>query len=171
MNGTHVTGSQAMRVAVACVGPHSRLQSANAEVVRQSRDDAWWTGPILAAGASTLPQGHTLIEPYVFNVRSRGRYDDNGTRQPSPRRDSYGSLTYMLYGVADGFTAGVIPRFGYNDLRNGPDSSRRRRRRLHDPGHVSTHAVQGGLVDPHDVHRAAGDVAHRKIRSPRCTPE
>jgi hypothetical protein len=90
---------------------------------RQSRDDAWWTGPILASGASTLPRGHALIEPYVFNVMSRGRYDDNGTRHDGPRRHSYGSFTYLLYGVADGFTAGVIPRFMYNDVSNAPDSS------------------------------------------------
>jgi hypothetical protein len=112
-----------MRVAAACVGFAIASHSAEAENVRQSRDDAWWTGPILAAGASTLPTGHMLIEPYVFNVMSRGRYDDNGTRQPGPHRDSYGSLTYLLYGVTDGFTAGVIPRFGYNDLSNSPDSS------------------------------------------------
>lgn len=112
-----------MRVAVACVGLAMASQSAEAEIARQSRDDAWWTGPILAAGASTLPPGHALIEPYVFNVMSRGRYDDNGTHHASSPRDSYGSLTYMLYGVADGFTAGVIPRFGYNDVSNGPDSS------------------------------------------------
>ena len=113
-----------MRVVAACAGLATASHVAEAENVRQSRDDAWWTGPILAAGASTLPKGHALIEPYVFNVMSRGRYDDNGAHRAGPRRDSYGSLTYMLYGIADGFTAGVIPRFGYNDIRNGPDSSR-----------------------------------------------
>src|SRR5581483_5624708 len=70
---------------------------AEAADYRQSRDDAWWTGPILAAGASTLPPGHALIEPYLYNVMSRGRYDDNGTRHDGPRRHSYGSLTYLLY--------------------------------------------------------------------------
>ena len=113
-----------MRVAATCVALAMASQIAEADVVRQSRDDAWWTGPILAAGASTLPEGHALIEPYLFNVMSRGRYDDNGTRHAGSRRNSYGSLTYMLYGVVDGFTAGVIPRFGYNDVSNGPDSSR-----------------------------------------------
>ncbi|MBV8805065.1 MAG: hypothetical protein JO042_08460, partial [Sinobacteraceae bacterium] len=38
------------------------------EQFRQSRDDAWWTGPLLAASPVTLPQGHFLIEPYVFDV-------------------------------------------------------------------------------------------------------
>lgn len=90
---------------------------------RQSRDDARWTGPILAANASTLPQGHALIEPYFFKIISRGRYDDHGTRHGGPRRHSFGSLTYLNYGLVDNFTVGVIPRFGYNDVDVGRDSS------------------------------------------------
>ena len=90
---------------------------------RQSRDDAWWTGPILAAGASTLPKGHFLVEPYVFDVISQGRYDDDGNRRGRPRRHALGSLTYVLYGLVDEVTVGVIPRFGYNDVSTGADSS------------------------------------------------
>ena len=37
-------------------------------VVRQSLDDAWWTGPMLAPSAATLPRGHFLIEPYLYDV-------------------------------------------------------------------------------------------------------
>ena len=91
---------------------------------RQSRDDAWWTGPILAAGASTLPKGHTLVEPYVFDVMRKGRFDSDGHRHDALRRDGFGSLTYVLYGLVDGLTVGVIPRFSYNDVRDGADSSR-----------------------------------------------
>jgi hypothetical protein len=93
------------------------------EVDRQSLDDAWWTGPIVAAGAATLPQGHALIEPYVFDVVTRGRYDSNGNYRSTDTVHSFGSLTYMLYGVTDSFTAGVIPTFGFNDVSNGEDSS------------------------------------------------
>lgn len=92
-------------------------------VDRQSLDDAWWTGPILAASASTLPQGHVLIEPYVFDVITQKRFDSNGDRHGTPRVDSFGSLTYMLYGVTDTLTAGLIPTFGFNDLGTGQDSS------------------------------------------------
>jgi hypothetical protein len=97
--------------------------AAAADAPRQSRDDAWWTGPILAAGASTLPKGHWLVEPYVFDVISQGRYDDDGHRRAGSERHSFGSLTYVLYGLADGVTVGVIPRFAYNDVSTGPDSS------------------------------------------------
>jgi hypothetical protein len=68
---------------------------------RQSRDDAWWTGPIIANSAVTLPQGHYLIEPYLFDVIS----DD---------AESFGSLTFMLYGATDDLTVGLVPVFGYN---------------------------------------------------------
>lgn len=90
---------------------------------RQSLDDAWWTGPIVAAGASTLPPGRALIEPYVFDAITRGRYDSDGNYRGSDTTHSFGSLTYMLYGVTDGFTAGVIPTFGFNDVSSGADSS------------------------------------------------
>ncbi len=90
---------------------------------RQSLDDAWWTGPIVAAGAATLPEGHALIEPYVYDVITRGRYDSDGNYRSTDTVHSYGSLTYLLYGVTDGFTAGVIPTFGFNDVSNGTDSS------------------------------------------------
>lgn len=93
------------------------------EADRQSLDDAWWTGPIVAAGAATLPQGHALIEPYVYDAITRGRYDSDGNYRSTDTVHSFGSLTYMLYGVTDGFTAGVIPTFGFNDVGNGADSS------------------------------------------------
>jgi len=97
--------------------------SMNDSADRQSLDDAWWTGPIVAAGAATLPQGHALIEPYVYNVVTRGRYDSDGYYRNTDTVHSFGSLTYMLYGVTDSFTAGVIPTFGFNDVSNGADSS------------------------------------------------
>lgn len=75
---------------------------------RQSLDDAWWTGPLLAAGAATLPQGRVLVEPYMFDV----------VRTGASRTHSYRSLTYLLYGVTDKLTAGIIPVFGFNESSN-----------------------------------------------------
>ncbi len=79
-------------------------------VARQSLDDAWWTGPILTNGAGTLPAGHFLVEPYFYDVTASG---SNG----------YGSRAYVLYGIADRLTAGVIPIVGYTRPSNGPSSS------------------------------------------------
>lgn len=86
---------------------------ADAPPARQGLDEAWWTGPLLASGASTLPKGHALIEPYLFDAKPYGVLDDKGDRHPTPDADNWGSQTYLLYGVTDTFTAGFIPRFGY----------------------------------------------------------
>ncbi|MBN8886450.1 MAG: transporter [Rudaea sp.] len=80
-----------------------------APVQRQSLDEAWWTGPMLAAAAGTLPQGHFLVEPYLYDVRS-------------PHADGFGSLTYINYGLTDRLTVGMIPTFGYNRVGGGADS-------------------------------------------------
>jgi hypothetical protein len=89
---------------------HPAEALAESEPARQSRDDAWWTGPMLANGAETLPQGHYLIEPYVYDVIA-------------PRTDGFGSRAYVLYGLADRWTVGFIPIIGYNRVSGGPNSS------------------------------------------------
>lgn len=65
---------------------------------------------MMANSAATLPRGHFLIEPYLFDVSSS-------------HADNFGSLTYLLFGVTDRLTAGLVPVFGYTRLQSGPDSS------------------------------------------------
>ena len=72
---------------------------------RQLLEDAWWTGPMLANSAATLPRGHFLIEPYLYDVIGA---HSNG----------FGSLTYMLYGLVDRFTVGMIPTAGFNKMND-----------------------------------------------------
>jgi hypothetical protein len=90
---------------------------------REALDDAWWTGPLLAASPATLPQGHLLVEPYIFDVIADGNFDSSGARHAIPRQNDYGSLTYVLYGLTDTITIGAIPRFGFNDPGQGQRSS------------------------------------------------
>src|SRR5438874_12990295 len=97
--------------------------SPSSDVVRQTMDIAWWTGPMLAPSANTLPRGHFLIEPYVFDVARQGVYDSNGTKRRVPHANDIGSLTYLLYGLANKFSVGLIPTGGYNQPSNGPSSS------------------------------------------------
>jgi hypothetical protein len=73
--------------------------------------EAWWTGPMLASSGNTLPHGHVLFEPYLFD-------------QSSKSGDYAGSLTYLLYGVTDRLTAGLIPTFGASHSQ-GSDFHRR----------------------------------------------
>ena len=89
----------------------------------QSLDDAWWTGPMLAPSASTLPRGHILIEPYLFDLIGYGRYDRDGESRSIRHTERFGSLTYLNYGLADRFTVGVIPTFAYNTVSDGLSSS------------------------------------------------
>jgi hypothetical protein len=88
--------------------------SAVAAAAEQSREDAWWTGPLLAPNAATLPQGHLLFEPYLFNVITNGYFDASGARHSTPRDQEIGSQSYVLYGLTDRVSAGFIPRFAYN---------------------------------------------------------
>ena len=90
---------------------------------QQSRDDAWWTGPMLAPSAATLPQGHVLLEPYVFDLVTNGHFDTNGTWHSAPIEHTVGSQAYMLYGITDRVTAGGIPRIAYNEPAGGADNS------------------------------------------------
>lgn len=78
---------------------------------------------MLAPSASTLPQGHILIEPYFYDVMTQGFYASDGARRSAPHSNGFGSLTYALYGVTDKFTVGVIPTGGYNEVSDGPSSS------------------------------------------------
>lgn len=95
----------------------------SSEVSRQSLGDAWWTGPLLAPSANTLPRDHVLIEPYLYDVVSEGYYDSSGTRHTAPHSNGFGSLTYINYGLEDKFTVGLIPVFGYNQTNYGLGSS------------------------------------------------
>jgi hypothetical protein len=99
------------------------LVSAAATAADQSRDDAWWTGPMLAPSAATLPQGHVLVEPYLFNVMSYGHFDMKGTWHAGSREHDIGSLSYILYGLTDRLSVGLIPRFLFNEPAGAPNSS------------------------------------------------
>ncbi len=124
-NNSHMLQHSNMRTAALAALLWSLASHASAsQSDRQSLDDAWWTGPIVAAGAATLPPGRAPIEPYVYDVITRGRYDNDGNYRSTDTVHSYGSLTYMLYGITDGFTAGLIPTFGYTDAGTSTDSSR-----------------------------------------------
>lgn len=90
---------------------------------RHPMNDAWFTGPMLANTAATAPRGHYLIETYLYDVATRGRYERNGVRQSAPAQNSYGTLTYLIYAVTDSTAIGMIPTAGYNTASNGPSSA------------------------------------------------
>src|SRR6185437_6909272 len=90
---------------------------------RQSLDDAWWTGPLLAPAAGTLPQGHWLVEPYVYDVMPYGHFDRDRNLQSTGAAHSMGNQSYVEYGLVDKFTLGLIPRIGFHESSAGQDSA------------------------------------------------
>jgi hypothetical protein len=90
---------------------------------QQSLGDAWWTGPLLAPSAGTLPHGHWLVEPYLFDLMTYGHFDRNGTVRGSGAAHEFGNQSYIEYGLVDGFTLGLIPRLGFHESSAGQDCS------------------------------------------------
>jgi hypothetical protein len=97
--------------------------SASSVVPPETLDQAWWTGPLLAPNAATLPQGHWLIEPYVYDLMAYGHFDRNGTLRSAGAAHDIGSQSYIEYGLVDRITLGLIPRIGLHESSAGQDSS------------------------------------------------
>jgi hypothetical protein len=110
-------------LAMATAPAAAAVALAEASPSGQSLDDAWWTGPLLAASPGTLPQGHFLVEPYVYDSVVDERFDSSGKRHATAHEDDFGSQTFVVYGLTDTITIGLIPRFGFRDLSQGTSSS------------------------------------------------
>lgn len=98
-------------------------ETATADTDQQSYADAWWTGPLLAASPAALPRGRMLIEPYIYDVIVQGSYDEQGHRHGGEHTDNVRNLSYLLYGLTDQMTVGLLPRIGYNAGGNGTHST------------------------------------------------
>lgn len=96
--------------AFACGIARAQDTPAQPSIERESLNDAWWTGPMLAPSPATLPRGRILIEPYFYDVREG-------------RSNGFGTLSYVMYGLVDKLTIGVIPTGGFNMPYAAPSSS------------------------------------------------
>lgn len=90
---------------------------------RHPMNDAWWTGPMLANTPATAPRGHALAETYLYDIATQGAYSVRGTRHSANHANSYGSLTYLIYGLTDKTAFGFIPTAGYNTATGEPSSA------------------------------------------------
>jgi len=90
---------------------------------RQALEDAWWTGPLLASNAATLPQGHFYIEPYLFDSIPYAQLDSSGHAHAVAHANELGSLSYVNYGLTDRITIGMIPHFDYDWVAGGGSSA------------------------------------------------
>jgi len=120
----YISRTRLLLLFIAAVGnPSFAATEIATEGTRQAIDDAWWTGPLLAASPATLSPGHFLIEPYVYDSMIDGQFDSVGVRHAAPRQTGFGSQSYVLYGMTDRVTAGIIPRIAYNEPLQGQGSS------------------------------------------------
>ena len=71
------------------------------------RSEAWFTGSLDSAAASTLPEGHFLVQPYLTDAIA---LPDGGRASQTVH-----SLNLLLYGVSDELMVGLIPRFSWGD--------------------------------------------------------
>jgi hypothetical protein len=107
-------------IAVSCV---AAAQQTTGLDEHESLNDAWWTGPMLAPSANTLPKGHFLLEPYLYDVITDGFFDSHGKRVSASHEHEIGSLTYLNYGLCNKLTVGMIPTFDYVEPSDGPGSA------------------------------------------------
>lgn len=89
----------------------------------QSDHEAWWTGSLLSTNADALPQGHFVVEPFLYDSKPYAHFDNNGHATSIHGQDDFGLLTYINYGLTNRLTIGAIARFGYNRVDGGNSSS------------------------------------------------
>ncbi|WP_162875526.1 transporter [Sphingomonas crusticola] len=77
--------------------------------------EIWLTGSLFSNTAATLPKGHILIEPYLYDSITTGSFSAAGSRSAQPVQHGVRQLTLILYGLTDRLTLGALPQFGYND--------------------------------------------------------
>lgn len=90
---------------------------------QQSRDDALFTGPLVAPNAAALPKGHWDIEPYVSDGIQYGTFDNDWHQHGSHNTHALRSTTLLEYGLTDRLSVGLLPQFGYNLADHGPSSN------------------------------------------------
>ena len=78
---------------------------------------------MLANTPATAPRGHSLAETYLYDTATQGVYSSAGAHHSAPHANSYGSLTYLIYGLSDKTGFGLIPTAGYNTAAGAPSSS------------------------------------------------
>jgi len=70
-------------------------------------EEAWFTGSLNSNGASAVPAGHFLVEPYLGEAMVR---PEGGAKSHTLVSDNL-----LLYGLTDEITLGLIPRFSWRD--------------------------------------------------------
>lgn len=119
--------SRRIRTGALCAGMafgvlQATTAASAADATRQALGDALFTGPLVAPNATSLPQGHWDIEPYVLDSIGHGRFDNDWNKHDTANSHAYRSVTLLEYGLTDRLLIALLPQFGFNVADDGPDS-------------------------------------------------
>jgi hypothetical protein len=73
----------------------------------------WFTGPLLAPSAHTIPPGHVNFEPYLFFFSKTGVYDKHKNIQPMPHVYTLLSQNPVQIGITPWMDCQITPQLFY----------------------------------------------------------
>ena len=73
----------------------------------------WFTGPLLAVSANTIPPKHINIEPYVFFTAFTASYDSNWHKVSHPNFYSLVAQNFIQVGINSFMSCQVAPQLLY----------------------------------------------------------
>ncbi|MCX6990424.1 MAG: transporter [Chlamydiae bacterium] len=102
--------------AIPCYADFLFTESQGAPV--KSEPSPWFTGPLLAPSAHTIPQGHVNLEPYFFYTVNTGIYTKHWHAKSIP--NFYNSSLQFLtqVGITKFMDFQVIPEIVWNKVKN-----------------------------------------------------
>ncbi len=74
----------------------------------------WFTGPLLAPSALTIPVGHINVEPYLYFLANTGAYDKDWHRKKIPTLWTNYSQTIIQFGLTSWMDFQFSPTLFYN---------------------------------------------------------
>lgn len=84
--------------------------------------EPWFTGPLLAGSAHTVPAGHMLWEPYLFATESLGIYDSHWKAKNINRSFSVEPLLLFICGINSFMDLQITPSLMSNFQQGSHDT-------------------------------------------------
>jgi hypothetical protein len=80
--------------------------------------DAWFTGPLIAPEAETIPLGHISLELYSYFIFSQAIYDQHWNAVSSNYYNSIQTIPEISYGLSDRMDVVIDPLYEHNHTGN-----------------------------------------------------
>ncbi|MES2200494.1 MAG: hypothetical protein V4489_10075 [Chlamydiota bacterium] len=73
----------------------------------------WFTGPLLAPSANTIPPKHVNVEPYIYFTAFTASYNDQWKKVSHPNLYSFLSQTFIQVGINSFMNFQIVPQLLY----------------------------------------------------------